>query len=138
MLFPSALMWLVFGALSAYFAKARGKNPYLWFFLGMLFGIFGLLFLIFSPKNKTAPAARQAQGARQNTSAEETPTIDIIPPYDPKYNEKFWYYLDGQNMQFGPMSFDALFRLYQQGSVSKQTYVWNESFEEWQNLGSFI
>lgn len=137
MLFPSALMWLVFGALSAYFAKIRGKNPYLWFFLGMLFGIFGLLFLIFAPRGKTVSATRQgASGQRQ--SQEEAQTIDVTPPYDPKYNEKFWYYLDAQNNQFGPMSFDALYRLFKEGLVTKQTYVWNESFEEWQFLGNFL
>lgn len=130
MLFPSALMWIVFGALSAYLAKTRGKNPYLWFFLGMLFGIFGLLFLFFAPKQR-----RQAQTAG---TAQDANTIDISPPFDPKYNEKFWYYLDPENQQHGPMSFDALYRLYCETTLSKQTYVWNESLESWKPFEEFI
>jgi hypothetical protein len=131
MLFPSALMWIVFGALSAYLAKMRGKNPYLWFFLGMLFGVFGLLFLFFAPKPRSAPS-------REKRGSDDPKTIDISPPYDPTYNEKFWYYLDGQNQQFGPMSFDALYRLLGEEKVSKKTFVWNESLESWKSLEEFF
>lgn len=126
-------MWLVFGALSAYFAKMRGKNPYLWFFLGMLFGIFGLLYLIFAPKVQAARTSQRAEAPE-----EKAKTIDITPPYDPKHNEKFWYYLDPENKQYGPMSFDALYRLYKDAKISQQTYVWNESLEEWEPLSKFL
>ncbi len=129
MLFPSALMWIVFGAVSAYFAKIRGKNPYLWFFLGMLFGVFGLLYLFFTPKPKRG---------EQTESPTDGKTIDISPAYDPKFNEIFWYYLDPENKQYGPMSFEALYRLYRDANISKKTFVWNESLESWKPLDEFI
>lgn len=126
---PNPLIYIAFGALSAYFAKKRGKDPFLWFFLGALFGIFGLLFLIFDPKAK-----RQKKGP----GAQEANTIDITPSFDPRHNEKFWYYLDAQNKRFGPMSFDAIHRLYKEATLSPQSFVWNESLESWKPLKDFL
>lgn len=128
MLFPSAFMGLIFGVLSAYFARLRGKNPYLWFFLGMLFGVFGLAFLLFTPYSLK----------KSNTEERNQKTIDIPPPYDAKHNEKFWYYLDAQNTQYGPMSFEALYRLYTTATIFPHTYVWNETLEGWQHLKNFL
>ncbi|MDN3506913.1 MAG: DUF4339 domain-containing protein [Simkaniaceae bacterium] len=126
---PSPLLYIAFGALSAYFARKRGKDPFLWFFLGMLFGVFGLLFLFFDPK---------AKRAKKGPKSQDPNTIDILPAFDPKHNEKFWYYLDGQNRQHGPMSFDAIYRLYKEATLSQQSFVWNESLESWQPLKDFI
>lgn len=128
MLLPYAITWIVFGATSAYMARVRGKNPYLWFFLGMLFGVFGLLFLFFSPKSKGA-ARRGAQ---------DPMTIDITPQFDPAHKEKLWYYLDAKNVQNGPMSFDALTQAFTGGMVSQKTYVWNEGLDSWQPFEHFF
>jgi len=136
MLMPNPLLYIAFGALSAYFAKKKGKDPFLWFFLGMLFGVFGLLFLFFDPKAKRAK--KGAPSHQKQTRVKDPNTIDITPAFDPKYNEKFWYYLDGQNKQHGPMSFDAVFRLYKEATLSQQSYVWNESLESWKPLKDFI
>lgn len=130
MLIPNALMSIVFGAISAYVAKSRGKNPFLWFGLGALFGLFGLLFLLFAPQMKTQKGARK--------SPLDKNTIDITPPFDPKYNEKFWYYVDQSNKTQGPMSFDGLYRLFQDKAVSLQTFVWNESLDSWKPLNEFL
>ena len=129
MLVSSAMMWIVFGAVSAYMARMRGKNPYLWFFLGMFFGVFGLLFLFFSSKPKAAAEPKEKTGPT---------TIDITPKFDPSFKEKFWYYLDPQNQQNGPMSFDALVRAWNEGKVNPQTFVWNEGLETWTPFGEFI
>jgi len=131
MFLSSLIMWLFFGGFSAYLARRQGKNPFLWFFLGMFFGLFGLVFLLFSPK--PAKARRRAQ--RQK---EEPTTIDITPKVDPSHKNKFWYYLDPENRQNGPMSFDALVRDWKEGKVGPKTYVWNENLEEWEPWGDFI
>lgn len=124
MLLSYAITWLIFGAASAYMARSRGKNPYLWFVLGMLFGVFGILFLFFGPK-----AQRKSNDPN---------TIDITPHFDPKLKEQLWYYLDQDNAQNGPMSFDALTEALKQGKVSEKTYVWNERLEDWKRFGEFF
>ncbi len=123
MLLPYAITWLIFGATSAYMAKTRGKNPYLWFFLGVFFGIFGILFLFFGPK------AKKANGPA---------TIDITPQFDPAHSEKLWYYLAPSNEQNGPMSFEALVKALREGKVSDKSYVWNETLENWQPFADFF
>jgi len=124
MLLSYAITWLIFGAASAYMARSRGKNPYLWFVLGMLFGVFGILFLLFGPK--------------AHKTSQDPNTIDITPQFDPKHKEHLWYYLDSENHQHGPMSLDALVGALRQGKVSDKTFVWNESLENWKPFGEFF
>ena len=45
--------------------------------------------------------------------------------------EKFWYYLDADSKQEGPMSYDGLLRNYSEGLISQETHVWNENFDAW-------
>lgn len=122
---PSFIVWLVFGAVSAYMAVKRGKNPFLWFFLGMVFGIFGLMFLYFNPQRKPQ---------KQET---DPTTIDVTPQFDPAHKNVLWYYLDPDNRQNGPMSFDLLVRLWKEGKVTNTTYVWNENLDLWKPFGDF-
>lgn len=124
--------WLVTGGISAYFAKKRGKNPYLWFAIGSFFGLFGLFVLFFMPKKK-----KNLQTAQQPSKEDEI-TIDITPEVDPTELEKLWYYLAAENKQHGPMSFDALKRAFREGKISDGTYVWNEQMDEWRRFGELF
>jgi len=133
MLFSSFLSSLLFGAIAGYVAKTKGKNPYLWFFLGVLLGIFSLLFLFLSDKIfKKSPFQKKT----------DTTTIDVTPDttsgFDPEFQKTFWYYLDQQNKQNGPMSFEALTKAWKSGEVSQKTYVWNETLENWKPFEDFI
>ncbi|HSX25648.1 MAG TPA: DUF4339 domain-containing protein [Chlamydiales bacterium] len=112
---------IIIGALSAYLAYRRGKNPYLWFGLGFLFGIFGLLFLFFTPKKKEVPVQ------------EEAPLPTIQGP-----SNKFWYYLDPAQQQQGPMSLDALTAAWREGKIELSTYVWHEDLTDWKPLQEII
>lgn len=108
------------GGLSAYLAYRRGKNPYLWFFIGFFFGALGILFIFFSPK----PVPKE----------EPTPIIPTIQ--GPK--DKFWYYLDTLHQQQGPMSHDALTSAWREGKLNLSTYVWNEELPDWKPLEEFV
>lgn len=132
MLIGNIISALILGGLSSYLAKRRGKDPILWFVLGALFGILGLCFLYFS--NKRPAKAKATAGAPLSDGN----TIDIAPPYDPSYNQRFWYYLDKDNTRHGPMSFDALYRYYREMTIGCSTLVWNESLDGWQPIKDFI
>lgn len=121
------MMWLVFGAVSAYVANRRGKNPYLWFFLGMFFGIFGVLFLFFAPRPK---AKKEAQN--------DPNTIDVTPIFSSEHQDKLWYYIDERNTRHGPMSFQALSKAWGEGKILPTTNVWNEGLSGWRPFGDFI
>lgn len=107
-----------FGGISSYLAYKRGRNPWTWFAIGFLFGIFGI-FVIFFAAAKKAPRA----------SPKRKPVFTIKGPAD-----KFWYYLDPQNQQQGPMSLEGLKADWKRGKVGLSTYVWHEELTEWKML----
>jgi len=34
------IFWLLMGVLTAHFAHKRGRDPFLWFFIGVILGVF--------------------------------------------------------------------------------------------------
>lgn len=117
----------LFGAISAYAAYRRGRNPYKWFFAGFLFGALGAVFIFLAPKKKTVPQAAAAQ-----------PIEEKLPPAILGPSDKFWYYLDPSHEQQGPMSHTALTSALRQGKISLSTYVWNEEMSDWKELKEFV
>lgn len=116
-----------FGAISAFLAGKRGRSPYKWFFIGFLFGIFGLMAILLAPQKKGAQSIRALE------IKAEPPVPAILGPSD-----KFWYYLDPLHQQQGPMSYTALTNAFRQGKISLATFVWNEEMTEWKALQEFV
>ncbi|CAE6906885.1 conserved membrane protein of unknown function [Pseudomonas marincola] len=54
------LIWLVVAALSAYFARVKGRNPALWFVIGFIFSFLALAFLWFMPEPESGGGKIQA------------------------------------------------------------------------------
>lgn len=132
MFFPHPLALIALGAISAFLAKRQGKNPILWFFLGMFFGIFGLLFLFFSNSSSIQ------QSKRETKKQKDPNTIDITPKVEPEAKAKFWYYLDSENAQKGPISYNGLVQAYKEGEISSLSFVWNETLDDWKPFSKFL
>ncbi len=111
---------IIFGLTSAYLARRRGKNPYLWFFLGVLFGCFGVAAIVFGEKKPPKPASIPAE------------------PYIEGPQEHFWYYLDNARNQTGPMSFQAINDFWKKGKISPATFVWHRDLPDWKPLQDLI
>jgi hypothetical protein len=110
--------WLIMGALTSHYAKQRNRNPYLWFVIGLLFGILGLLLVFILPSRK-----------------EEISKIVSLPP--PMESEKpfvLWYYVDENDAQQGPMSEKSFLLAQQEGKIKPLSYVWNTGMEHWKRL----
>lgn len=115
-------MGILMGLISAYLAYRRDRNPYLWFTIGFLFGLIGVFTAFFGSSKK------------KNTKPQPSPPIlNIIGPTD-----KFWYYVDSQNQQQGPLSHGALVNAWKQGKLLPSTYVWNETMSDWKPLNEMI
>lgn len=113
---------LIMGTLSATIAHRRGRNGYLWFFVGFLFGLIGMLAVFFmAPKKAVVKPILSA------------PAPQVTGPSD-----KFWYYLDPAHAQQGPMSFEALTKAFGQGKISPSTFVWHEDLSDWKPLQEFL
>ena len=119
---PTALSFsCLIGTLSAYLAHKRGRNPYAWFFIGVFFGLLGMIAIFFAPSQKNPKPVPQTS----------EPTL--VGPTD-----RLWYYLDETHQQIGPMSFDALNKSWKLGKVPPSSYLWNESLPDWKPLQDFI
>lgn len=123
----SIIIGIIFGMIAGYLAFQRKRNPYLWFFLGFTFGIFGIFALIFSPKKK------RGRKRGQTTKRKEPPELLVGGPVD-----KFWFYLDPSHKQVGPVSHSTIAKAFHQGQISKTTYVWHENLNEWKKLEELI
>jgi len=117
---------LLTGALGAYLAYKRGRNPYIWFCIGSFFGILGAFAIFFAPSRK------KTLGNLQPISAPETAQTLQGP------SDKFWYYLNPEHQQIGPMSLEGLINAWRQGKISLTTYVWNEELPDWKPLQELI
>lgn len=108
----------VFGLLTRAKAAKYRKNTTLWFWLGFIFGIWG--FIAFYLTKKTMKIA---------------PTL---PPLKPVLNitGNAWYYSQNQKAE-GPCSAEFIKKLYENGQLSDETLVWNETLESWTDLGRF-
>ena len=122
-------LWLVIACISAYYAKERGRNPYIWFFIGFLGSLPGLLILFILPRKTAKKTEEPALANQENLSSSLKPPVGSSP---------FWYYLDPSNQQLGPMSFHALEEAWREGKVTLQTYVWNETMENWKLFSEII
>lgn len=125
----SLVIACLMGSLTAYIAKGRGRSPGIWFFIGMFFGIFGLIALFLFPAAKTE---------KETANAIPKPVLEIlsppvVEPVDPLMTRR-WYYLDKTHKQFGPVSVDALQTLWKEAAIGQATYVWCEGMESWKKI----
>lgn len=110
------LIYIIIGLITAHFAKKNKRNPYIWFFIGMLFGIWGLITMFLLNLRKIKKAKKELK---------KPVTIE-----DPRY----WYYLDEDKKRYGPISLNRLKGLLEENKIFSNTYVWNEDFKNWEFL----
>lgn len=127
-MFPSNFLTLLLlstciGTLSAYLAVKQRKNPYFWFFIGIFFGLLGVIAIFFAP-----PQKRKKQPANPW----------ITESFIAGPSNKFWYYLDVSHKQVGPMSLAALSKAWKAGTVLSNTFVWHEDLTDWKPLEECI
>ncbi len=120
-----AMFVLVFAIITSNVAGRRGRDPFIWFFIGVLLGWIGLILVFLLPRvEKTEP-----------TKEEVAPTIDLTPE-EPDVRVRDWFYLDAEHEQKGPVGFAELQRLYQEHLIPKTTLVWADGMPEWQAIAA--
>lgn len=141
-LFLSLLFQFVIGCLTAYYAKRQGRNPYLWFMIGFLFGIFAPLVLFYLSFIKNTGDTNGMPGM---TVSNPDPELEKSPELHSKdeqklreEEEKLWFYLDQSHQQMGPVSIIALRELWNRGQLGLNTYVWTEGMQEWQKVDVLV
>lgn len=114
------LFWVFFGFLASYLAKKKGRNPAIWFLIGLTLGVIGVLLAWL------LPAAQQKR-----------PMAPPAPRLRPKSDAwlKMWYYLDHTHQQQGPFDFADLIKILKRNEISEASFVWGEGMgSEWKKL----
>ena len=111
----------VMGLLCSHLAKKRGKHPLIWFSMGFLFGIFGLILLYIVPTFSKQEVKRPAYKAPKPVERSDAWI-------------RMWYYLDPMQKQVGPIEFPEFIDRVRSKKVEEETFVWSEGMKEWKKL----
>lgn len=138
--FICSLTWLILGTICAYIARNRNRNPYIWFFVGLFLGIFGLIILFIIPTKKQEELAPILSSSQLSNPPlphfETTMNAQGSSSESPEHamTKNLWYYLDDENKQYGPMSFFAFKQAWENDQIKSSTFVWSEEMENWKPL----
>lgn len=134
------ILWILMGIATSYIANQRGRDPYIWFALGMFFGVLAVLTLVLLPPVKSEEEQEKDERnkeivERREKQMEEQEKIENAPDLEPQSIEtKEWFYLDKERQQQGPLSFYVINELWESGALNPQTYVWTEGMPEWKRV----
>lgn len=120
----SLMLGVVAGLIGAYYARERGRRPEVWFFVGLLFGLLGLLVLFLLPRF-------DEEGGQQEQLAgvEQTPVSEVP---DPRFQD--WFFLDDRRCQQGPVPFRQLIGAWRDRVIHQESYVWTEGMPTWEPI----
>ena len=126
----SFIIWFLIGAATAYFAQQRGRDPFIWFMIGMFLGLLGML-LVFILPSLEETEEHDSEGHEEHI--EEIPP-SFLPTKAHDYLIKEWFYLDPAHHQQGPCRFEVLKEKWGQGNLSNISYVWCEGMNQWEKI----
>lgn len=141
--FTSFIGLLIIGVFTAYYASVKGKNPFLWFFITCLIGIFAplTLFILTMFNNPTEESSDQPQMGvspppqPKNPSEKDGLNKSVMNnDLERKEEDLLWFYLTDDHQQFGPVSVIALRDLWNTGRLGLGNYVWSQGMREWKKL----
>lgn len=114
----------VMGWISSKVAQRQGRNPTFWFAIGMLFGIFGLCFLLLLPLIE-----------RNRILLEKKTVVPVSIDNDEcDFYNKEWFFLDHRHQQQGPVSFFMMKAKWIDKTVHSLTYVWSDGMDSWKKI----
>ncbi len=108
---------------SSKIAYKKNRDTETWFWLGLYFGIIALIIIYFL---KPLKIIKKTKNISINSLNNKFAVL--------KADNNYWYYLDNEKKQIGPMSLSKLYDSYLKGIVSSYTYVWNDTMDNWKKL----
>lgn len=126
MMILTTILMMFIGTLTAYLAVRRGRDPYIWFAIGILLGIFGIALLYILPSLKEETAALE------NTLDKNKNTV--IPAVCELLPAKEWFYIDEDGKQHGPVTMEVMKKLWDDDLITGATFVWSEGMDKWKRV----
>ncbi len=138
----SLILWMLIGVSTGYLASTRGRDPYAWFAIGIILGLFGLMLLYILP-----PLDAEGNRIARSPPALFSPMIEAIEEQEaaekrhmplPTYLNQEWFCIDKSLQQQGPISFLTLQTLWREGKVDASSFVWSEGMTEWKKIADLV
>ena len=140
------IFWTICAFLCGHLAKQRGRNIALWFVLGLMFSLFAVLCIFFSPPKERK---EEPEGASSLTIAKQSAADSFYPENKPSsYSKPLskriptsvsipWYFLNKKLEKVGPLKLPELRKAFAENHLDDTTYIWCEEFENWMQLSEF-
>ena len=137
--FILVLLWLVFGIITSNVASTKGRDPFIWFFLGILGGWIALLVVFLLPAVEerlegTIPQDPISEDPEVGQVIDVTSTAEEMEPVAVEEEDATWFFLNEEHEQQGPVTESKLQELFDEGKLSETSYVWRDGMEEWKPL----
>lgn len=129
---------LLIGFGTAYYAFRLGKNPSLWFLLGILIGGFAPIILFISHFFERSQNKDDDKPSVAFSEPDASQSVRAIPEVNPAIIEeesKLWYYIGEGEVQVGPVSVLGIAELWNTGRLDLDSYVWTKGMTEWSQVG---
>ncbi len=140
------LILTLIGGVTAFLARERGRDPIFWFFIGILFSVFGLITLLVMPDlskeaNKEDKDLKDMTTNKQeNLLPKNSPATPLPlppasplekPPFPTPLSEDQWFYMDYHWEMSGPWTLTEFAEHWRRGEMPAETMVWNPNLEQW-------
>lgn len=123
------VLWVLIGTMASYLANQRGRDPYIWFFIGILLGLLGVLLVFLLP-----PVIASKE---EKTVVPNTPSSTIVTNESSVVSTE-WFCLDKTRKQQGPIAIGILRELWKKGNIDAKSYVWSEGMSGWKRIEELI
>lgn len=142
-------IWVIIGIICSFVAKSKGKNQYLWFAIGVLFSVLGLLILLLLPKKEKEKVATPSPAVAKSMNSEAALPADdeenFMEPTPPVKRIKQdtalqWHYIYESDTIVevrGPFNIDDLRKEFVNLKLPISTYIWCDEFADWTPLSEF-
>lgn len=127
----SGIVWIIMGLIGGRLAEKRGRNPWFWCFVGVMFWP-ALLALLVLPDLNDELEEPTGRMAREVHAAFDEATTVLADDY---FSSHVWYYLDESHKEEGPVEFSFIRDLWTRKQLTEASYLWHEGMADWKPLG---
>jgi len=127
----SLVLLIMFGFLTGYIAKRKGRDPVIWTMVGIIFGMIGTLLLLALPAYKEKSQIKEDQNDEM-----EINELAVFSKEDcsAKLFQTNWYYLNEKLEQNGPYAFNLLKKIWIDGKITPNSFIWTEGMTNWEKI----